>query len=160
MGRRGGALRRETGRARHHAVYHNHHVDLIRFGEERIFDLVRRVAPSLYFEVDLHWVQRGGMAPLDMLQAYTGVCKLIHVKDFRVVPFPADALARRDEMSQAEFYDVFTNLVQFAEVGQGNMNWPKLLPAGEAAGPNTSSSSRTTPTDATRSPASPSPALT
>ena len=114
--------------------YHNHHVDLIRFGEERIFDIVRRVAPSLYFEVDLHWVQRGGMAPLDMLQAYTGVCKLIHVKDFRVVPFPADALARRDEMSQAEFYDVFTNLVQFAEVGQGNMNWPELLPAGEAAG--------------------------
>ena len=114
--------------------YHNHHVDLIRFGEERIFDIVRRVAPSLYFEVDLHWVQRGGMAPLDMLQAYTGVCKLIHVKDFRVVPFPADALARRDETSQAEFYDVFTNLVQFAEVGQGNMNWPELLPAGEAAG--------------------------
>ena len=92
------------------------------------------MAPSLYFEVDLHWVQRGGMAPLDMLEAYTGVCKLIHLKDFRVIPFPADALARRDEMSQQEFYDVFTNLVQFAEVGQGNMNWPELLPAGEAAG--------------------------
>ena len=114
--------------------YHNHHVDLIRFGEERIFDLVRRVAPSLNFEVDLHWVQRGGMAPLDMLEAYTGVCKLIHLKDFRVIPFPADALARRTEMTQQEFYDVFTNLVQFAEVGQGNMNWPRLLPAAEAAG--------------------------
>lgn len=114
--------------------YHNHHVDLIRFGEERIFDLVRRVAPSLNFEVDLHWVQRGGMAPLDMLEAYTGVCKLIHLKDFRVIPFPADALARRAEMTQQEFYDVFTNLVQFAEVGQGNMNWPRLLPAAEAAG--------------------------
>jgi sugar phosphate isomerase/epimerase len=114
--------------------YHNHHVDLIRFGEERIFDIVRRVAPSLYFEVDLHWVQRGGMAPLDMLKAYTGVCKLIHLKDYRVIPFPADALARRDEMTQQEFYDVFTNLVQFAEVGKGNMNWPELLPAGEAAG--------------------------
>jgi sugar phosphate isomerase/epimerase len=114
--------------------YHNHHVDLIRFGEERIFDLVRRVAPSLYFEVDLHWVQRGGMAPLDMLEAYAGVCKLIHVKDFRVVPLPADALARRAEMSLQEFYAVFTNLVQFAEVGQGNMNWPALLPAAEAAG--------------------------
>ena len=114
--------------------YHNHHVDLIRFGEERIFDIVRRVAPSLYFEVDLHWVQRGGMAPLDMLKAYTGVCKLIHLKDYRVIPFPDDALARRNEMTQQEFYDVFTNLVQFAEVGQGNMNWPELLPAGEAAG--------------------------
>ena len=45
------------------------------------------MAPSLYFEVDLHWVQRGGMAPLDMLKAYTGVCKLIHLKDYRVIPF-------------------------------------------------------------------------
>ena len=52
--------------------YHNHHVDLIQFEGERIFDIVRRVAPSLLFEVDLHWVQRGGMAPLDMLEAYTG----------------------------------------------------------------------------------------
>src|SRR5699024_2937512 len=45
--------------------YHNHHVDLIQFEGERVFDIVRRVAPSLLFEVDLHWVQRGGMAPLD-----------------------------------------------------------------------------------------------
>src|SRR5699024_12592746 len=59
------------------------HVDLIQFDGDRIFDIVRRVAPSLLFEVDLHWVQRGGMAPLDMLEAYTGACKLIHVKDFR-----------------------------------------------------------------------------
>ena len=54
--------------------YHNHHVDLAQFDGERIFDIVRRVAPSVSFEVDLHWVQRGGMAPLDMLKAYVGVC--------------------------------------------------------------------------------------
>ncbi|MDO5495292.1 MAG: TIM barrel protein, partial [bacterium] len=47
--------------------YHNHHVDLAQFDGERLFDIVRRVAPSMFFEVDLHWVQRGGMAPLDML---------------------------------------------------------------------------------------------
>ena len=72
--------------------YHNHHVDLIQFEGERIFDIVRRVAPSLLFEVDLHWVQRGGMAPLDMLEAYAGACKLIHVKDFRVVPLPQEVV--------------------------------------------------------------------
>ena len=38
--------------------YHNHHVDLAQFDGERIFDLVRRVAPTMAFEVDLHWVQR------------------------------------------------------------------------------------------------------
>ena len=114
--------------------YHNHHVDLAKFGDERIFDIVRRVAPSVHFEVDLHWVQRGGMAPLDMLEAYSGVCKLIHVKDFRVVPVSQDTV---DKFAAGDFvggFDGFLNIAQFAEVGQGNMNWPKLLPAAEAAG--------------------------
>ena len=116
--------------------YHNHHVDLIQFEGERIFDVVRRVAPSLLFEVDLHWVQRGGMAPLDMLEAYAGVCKLIHVKDFRVAPMPADAVERFEakELDMKDFYGIFLSLAQFAEVGQGNMNWPALLPAAQKAG--------------------------
>ena len=114
--------------------YHNHHVDLIRFGDERIFDIVRRVAPSLHFEVDLHWVQRGGMAPLDMLEQYAGVCKLIHVKDFRVTPLPQEAVDKMTSGDIAGGFQAFLNIAQFAEVGQGNMNWPKLLPAAEAAG--------------------------
>ena len=114
--------------------YHNHHVDLVKFDGERIFDIVRRVAPSLEFEVDLHWVQRGGMAPLDMLKEYSGVCRLIHVKDYRVVPLPQEAV---DLMSNGDIergFEMFLNIVQFAEVGQGNMNWPELLPAAEKAG--------------------------
>ena len=114
--------------------YHNHHVDLSRFDGERIFDLVRRVAPSVGFEVDLHWVQRGGMAPLDMLKEYSGVCKLIHVKDFRVAVLPQEAI---DKMSSGDVvggFQLFLNLAQFAEVGQGNMNWPELLPAAIDAG--------------------------
>ncbi|QIK72032.1 sugar phosphate isomerase/epimerase [Propioniciclava coleopterorum] len=114
--------------------YHNHHVDLAQFDGERIFDIVRRVAPSLYFEVDLHWVQRGGMAPLDMLELYSGVCKIIHVKDFRVQPLPAEALDAIESGDRATFQSLFNNIVQFAEVGQGNMNWPQLLPAAEKAG--------------------------
>ena len=116
--------------------YHNHHVDLIQFDGERIFDIVRRVAPSLLFEVDLHWVQRGGMAPLDMLAAYSGACKLIHVKDFRVAPLDAEVYRKFEakEIDMKEFYSAFLSLGQFAEVGQGNMNWPALLPAAEKAG--------------------------
>ena len=114
--------------------YHNHHVDLAQFDGERIFDIVRRVAPSLGFEVDLHWVQRGGMAPLDMLELYSGSCKLIHVKDFRVTPLPADAIEKMAAGDFAAGFQAFLNLAQFAEVGQGNMNWPQLLPAAEKAG--------------------------
>ena len=114
--------------------YHNHHVDLAQFDGERIFDIVRRVAPTLKFEVDLHWVQRGGMNPLDMLKEYSGVCKIIHVKDFRVVPLAPEAMELMAQGKHEEFRAAFTNIAQFAEVGQGNMNWPELLPAAEAAG--------------------------
>lgn len=114
--------------------YHNHHIDLHKFGEERIFDIVRRVAPALYFEVDLHWVQRGGMAPLDMLKQYSGVCKLIHVKDFRVTSLPQEAIDLMSSGNVQEGYDKFVNIVEFAEVGQGNMNWPDLMPAAKEAG--------------------------
>lgn len=114
--------------------YHNHHVDLAQFDGERIFDLVRRVAPTLGFEVDLHWVQRGGMAPLDMLAAYSGVCKLLHVKDFRVVPLPQQVIDDFAAGRGAEGFAGFMNIAQFAEVGQGNMNWPALLPAAIDAG--------------------------
>ena len=114
--------------------YHNHHVDLAQFDGERIFDIVRRVAPSMEFEVDLHWVQRGGMAPLDMLEAYAGVCRLIHLKDYRVTPVPQEALDAEARGEKGAFAQAFAQIVQFAEVGQGNMNWPALLPASEAAG--------------------------
>lgn len=118
-------------------LYHNHHVDLAQHEGERIFDLVRRVAGSVAFEVDLFWVQRGGMAPLDMLEEYSGVCKTIHVKDFRVLPLPPesmDLLATGDPEDRARFMTLFNTNVQFAEVGQGNMNWPALLPAARRAG--------------------------
>ena len=114
--------------------YHNHHVDLAQFDGERIFDLVRRVAPSLQFEVDLFWVQRGGMAPLDMLKEYAGVCKLIHVKDYRVASVPQKALEMLARGDAAGSYAAFLDTIQFAEVGSGNMNWPELLPAANAAG--------------------------
>lgn len=114
--------------------YHNHHADLIQFDGERIFDIVRRVAPAVLFEVDLHWVQRGGMAPLDMLEEYAGVCKLIHVKDYRVAALPQEAIDLFNAGNVAEGYDKFVNIIQFAEVGQGNMNWPNLMPAAKAAG--------------------------
>ncbi|MCL3778278.1 MULTISPECIES: TIM barrel protein [unclassified Actinomyces] len=114
--------------------YHNHHVDLHKFDGERIFDIVRRVAPDLHFEVDLHWVQRGGMAPLDMLAQYAGVCRLIHVKDYRVTELPAEALELMEQGRFLEGYEKFVNIIEFAEVGAGNMNWPALLPAAAEAG--------------------------
>ena len=114
--------------------YHNHHVDLAKFADERIFDVVRRVAPDLMFEVDLFWVQRGGMAPMDMLAAYSGVCKLIHLKDYRITPIPPAAVAARLAGDERAWNQAWNDVVQFGELGTGNINWPAVIPAAVDAG--------------------------
>ena len=57
-------------------------------------------------------------------------------------------------------FDAFLNVAQFAEVGQGNMNWPKILPAAEAAGAEFFFIEQDEPTAATSSIASPTRAPT
>ena len=49
-------------------AYHNHHVDFAKYDGETLFDIVRRVSPTLHFEIDVHWVQRGGRNPVDVLR--------------------------------------------------------------------------------------------
>ena len=65
------------------------------------------------------------------------MCKTVHVKDFRVLPLPPESvelITSGDPEDRARFMTLFNTNVQFAEVGQGNMNWPDLLPAAERAG--------------------------
>ena len=55
------------------------------------------------------------------------------------VQTPLEDLVQRalDKMASGDFaggFQGFLNIAQFAEVGQGNMNWPALLPASLDAG--------------------------
>lgn len=114
--------------------YHNHHVDFATFDGERLFDIVRRLAPSLHFEIDLHWVQRGGAAPLDVLADYAGKVDLIHLKDYRIGTLPGAAIEALQAGDHAAFGVHWNGIVQFAELGQGNINWPVVIPAAIEAG--------------------------
>ncbi|MFZ0529678.1 MAG: TIM barrel protein, partial [Propionicimonas sp.] len=53
-------------------AYHNHHVDFAKHDGETLFDIVRRVSPSVHFEIDVHWVQRGGRNPVEVLAEFAG----------------------------------------------------------------------------------------
>lgn len=114
--------------------YHNHHVDLARYNGERIFDIVRRLAPSVHFEVDLHWVQRGGANPSSVLREYAGVVDLIHLKDYAVATIDPEVLAQRSAMTPSEWQAMFSSLVRFAPVGDGNIDWTTVIPAALESG--------------------------
>ncbi len=115
-------------------AYHNHHVDFGKHDGETLFDIVRRLSPSLHFEIDVHWVQRGGKNPVDVLRDFAGQVELVHLKDYRIGLLPASALDLRAAGDLAGFSREFAGLVQFAEVGAGTLDFGAIIPQALASG--------------------------
>lgn len=115
-------------------AYHNHHVDFARYDGETLFDTVRRVSPSVHFEIDVHWVQRGGRSPVEVLAEVAGRVDLVHLKDYRVASLPAADLELLAAGDSAGFMQAFVNLVQFAEVGAGNLDFGPVIEQALASG--------------------------
>ncbi|HLT60452.1 MAG TPA: TIM barrel protein [Microlunatus sp.] len=114
--------------------YHNHHYEFARIGDRHILDLIRSEAPRLLFEIDVHWVHRGGMDPVRVINNYAGVVDLIHLKDYRIGLPPAEAFDAL-EAGDRETWDRYArDIVQFAEVGSGNLDFPGVIEAATEAG--------------------------
>jgi sugar phosphate isomerase/epimerase len=98
-------------------LYHNHDFEFAKYGGKLGMDLImdnsnpRHVA----MEIDTHWVQSGGGDPAAWIAkcARRGPTPVIHFKDYAV-----DAAERKRK---------------FAEIGEGNLNWPAILDACRAA---------------------------
>jgi len=115
-------------------AYHNHHVDFAKHDGETLFDIVRRLSPSLHFEIDVHWVQRGGKNPVDVLHDFAGQVELVHLKDYRVGLLPESALGLLAAGDRAGFSREFAGLVQFAEVGAGTLDFAGIIEQALASG--------------------------
>lgn len=114
--------------------YHNHHVEFAKADGRYLLDVIADASPHVGIELDVHWIQRGGLDPVRVIDRYAGRVKLVHLKDYRI-GWPAaetiDALERGDH---AAFQDGWKGLVQFAEVGEGNLDWPAIISHSLAAG--------------------------
>ncbi|GAB3610073.1 sugar phosphate isomerase/epimerase [Humibacter ginsengiterrae] len=114
--------------------YHNHHVEFARVDGQLILDLIRNEAPDLKLELDVHWIQRGGMDPVTVLKKYNGAVDLVHLKDYRIALPPAEAFAALAAGDQGTWTEYWNKLVQFAEVGRGTLDFAGVVEAGIAAG--------------------------
>lgn len=115
--------------------YHNHHVEFARLGGSTLLDQIREKAPHLRFEIDCHWVQRGGRDPERTLAEFDGVLDLVHLKDYRISMPPAQVLDSLAAGDHAPFLDFWQGeIVQFAEVGQGTLDWKPVIDQGIASG--------------------------
>jgi sugar phosphate isomerase/epimerase len=95
--------------------YHNHHHELARYdGKVWLEMLYDQADPKhLKAEIDTHWIQRGGADPAAWVRRCSGRQPLLHLKDMAITP-------DREPI--------------FAEIGEGNLNWPAILDAAAAGG--------------------------
>lgn len=107
--------------------YHNHHLEFAKRGDQTILDIIRAEAPTMRLEIDVHWVQRGGRDPVRTLAKYAGLVDLVHLKDYRIGELPPSAFGALQSGDVAAFMQAFTGVVQFGEVGTGNLDWSEII---------------------------------
>jgi hypothetical protein len=114
--------------------YHNHHLEFAQRGDSTILDIVRTETPTMRLEIDVHWVQRGGRDAVRTLQKYAGLVDLVHLKDYRVGELPQTAFEALQSGDYTAFMQAFAGVVQFGEVGEGNLEWTEIIDQAVASG--------------------------
>ena len=114
--------------------YHNHHIEFMKLENgECLLDVLRANAPHMGFELDTHWIQRGGENPVKFIQKYAGSVRLLHLKDYRIANVKMPDMSGPDAMKK--FVSAFfAEPVQFAELGKGNLPLKECIEAGLAGG--------------------------
>ena len=114
--------------------YHNHHIEFAKFDGKYMLDIINENSPAMGMEIDVHWVQRGGLDPVRTLEKYAGRTAMVHLKDYRIGMMDESAFGMLGSGDIAGFMAAFKDVVQFAEVGEGNLDFPAIVPAAQAAG--------------------------
>ncbi|MET1260374.1 TIM barrel protein [Flagellimonas sp. DF-77] len=64
-------------------LYHPHGYEFEAHAGGTVFDFMARSAQYFAFELDIFWARHAGVDPLDLLKAYPGQFKTLHLKDMR-----------------------------------------------------------------------------
>jgi sugar phosphate isomerase/epimerase len=94
--------------------YHNHSFELERFDGKTALEILYGESDPEAFtaEIDTYWIQHGGGDPAEWIRRVAGRSPVVHLKDMAVVE----------------------GKPVMAEVGEGNLNWPRILDACREAG--------------------------
>lgn len=95
--------------------YHNHAIEFVPFRGrpvlEHLFAVTKR--ENVVAELDTYWIHFGGGDVVAWLQKLSGRVPTMHLKDYGFT---------------------LQNQPRFAEIGAGNLDWKRIIPAAEAAG--------------------------
>ncbi len=95
--------------------YHNHHHEFEKIGLNRTtpYDvIIVEGAPDIFLELDIYWAQHAGLDPVVLIEKLPGRLPVVHLKD----------------------KEVTNGQIVMAPVGEGNLDWLKIIPALKIAG--------------------------
>ncbi|THV29486.1 sugar phosphate isomerase/epimerase family protein [Glycomyces paridis] len=107
--------------------YHNHHIDFARYDGRHLLDVLAERAPSVGLEIDAHWVQRAGLDPVRTLRKYADRVDMVHLKDYRIARIDPAAYEALATGIAGPWQEGMKHVVQFAEVGEGNLDFPAII---------------------------------
>jgi sugar phosphate isomerase/epimerase len=95
--------------------YHNHAIEFVRVGGRTVLETIfERTDPKhLVAEIDTYWVQHGGGDPVAWCERLAGRLPVMHLKDYGFTT---------------------ENKPAFAEIGRGNLDFPRIIRAAEKSG--------------------------
>lgn len=95
-------------------AYHNHALEFAKIDGEYVFDILLQEMDCDNFQLilDVYWLAIAGIDPAKFIREHGKRIACVHLKDLKIVG------------KQAEF----------AEIGQGNLNWDDILSACEESG--------------------------
>jgi sugar phosphate isomerase/epimerase len=94
--------------------YHNHSHELAPAGGIRPQDLlIQTLDPAVWIEIDTYWIAHGGADPAAYIYKVAGRIPCVHFKDMTITP-------KREQ--------------KMTEIGDGNLNWPRIIQACRKAG--------------------------
>lgn len=111
--------------------YHTHHLEFQKYDGEYLLDLIKNNTTKLGFELDVHWIQRAGENPVEFVKKYADRISLLHLKDYRIGQMDMSQLDFKD---MSKFMQIFTNTIEFAELGEGNLDIKSIMEAGLESG--------------------------
>lgn len=94
--------------------YHNHSHELVKYNGQTALDiLIQNCSKDIWFEIDCYWITHGGGDPAAWIEKVAGRVPCVHLKDMGITA---------DKQQQMR------------EIGEGNLNWPRILEACRKAG--------------------------
>lgn len=112
--------------------YHNHHIEFQKYDDEYLLDIIKNNTSKIGFELDVHWIHRGGLDPVDVINNFEGRVSLIHLKDYRIGQL--DMSQFEQKFDYEKFSQAFNNVIQFAELGEGSLDLKAIIEAGMKSG--------------------------